>query len=453
MLVIFDLDGVLFDSKNLHFQSLNLALAELDSKFVISLEDHLNIFDGLPTKEKLNLLVDLKDFPISYTEIVFNNKQKYFLELIKTNISPNNTLIEIFKNLKDLNYKIAVASNSIRETVKISLSKLDILDYVDFYISNEDVIRPKPYPEMFWKCMIELNELPNTTLILEDSVIGRQAAINSGAFLMPINSIEEVNWIALSNKLSTNFQTKTKNKWKDDKLNILIPMAGAGSRFSAAGYTFPKPLIEVNGIPMIELVVNNLNIEANYIFIVQKSHYEKYNLRSMLQQIAPNCKIVIVDGVTEGAACTSLLAREFIDNDNPLLIANSDQFIEWDSSKFMYSVYNEDIDGALLAFDSHHPKWSYAAVDSDNFIIEIAEKKVISPHATVGIYFWKKGREYVDYAGKMIANNTRTNGEFYICPVYNEAITAGKKIKLKKIEKMFGLGTPEDLTYFLKNYN
>jgi dTDP-glucose pyrophosphorylase len=239
--------------------------------------------------------------------------------------------------------------------------------------------------------------------------------------------------------------------WRDNKLNVLIPMAGAGSRFSTAGYTFPKPLIEVNGKPMIQVVVNNLNIDANYIFIVQREHYDKYNLKYLLNLIAPDCKIVQVEGMTEGAACTTLLAQEFIDNDNPLLIANSDQYIEWDSNSCMYAFGADTIDAGILTFEASHPKWSYAALDDNGFVKEVAEKKVISNNATVGVYYWKKGSDYVKYANQMIEKNIRTNNEFYVCPVFNEAILDNKKVRVKEIKNMWGIGTPEDLNYFLQN--
>jgi dTDP-glucose pyrophosphorylase len=245
-------------------------------------------------------------------------------------------------------------------------------------------------------------------------------------------------------------QTKAINiPWRDSKLNVLIPMAGAGSRFAQQGYTFPKPLIEVEGKPMIEVVVKNLNIEANYIFLVQKEHYEKYNLKYLLNLIAPNCKIVQVDGVTEGAACTTLLAKEFLDNDSPLIIANSDQYIEWNSNECMYAFNADAIDGGILTFEARHPKWSYAALGEDGFVSEVAEKRVISDNATVGVYYWKRGSDYIKYAEQMIEKNIRVNNEFYVCPVFNEAISDGKKIRIKKINKMWGIGTPEDLNYFL----
>jgi dTDP-glucose pyrophosphorylase len=240
-------------------------------------------------------------------------------------------------------------------------------------------------------------------------------------------------------------------KWKNEKLNVLIPMAGAGSRFEQAGYTFPKPLIEVNGKPMIEVVVNNLNIEAHYIFLVQKEHYEKYNLKYLLNLIAPDCDIVQVDGITEGAACTTLLASKLIDNENPLLIANSDQYINWNSNECMYAFDADTIDGGILTFKSHHPKWSYVEVGETGFVTKVAEKQVISDNATVGIYYWKKGKEYVKYAQQMIDQNVRVNNEFYVCPVYNQAILDNKKIRIKEVKKMWGIGTPEDLKYFLEN--
>ena len=235
-------------------------------------------------------------------------------------------------------------------------------------------------------------------------------------------------------------------------MNVLIPMAGAGSRFEKAGYTFPKPLIDVQGKPMIQVVVDNINVDARHIFIVQKSHYEKYNLENTLKAIVKNCEIIQVDGVTEGAACTTLLAKELINNDEPLLMANSDQFVEWDSNKFMYSMIGDTIDAGILTFESTHPKWSYAKLNESGFVSEVAEKNPISNLATVGIYYWNKGSDYVKYAEQMIEKDVRVNNEFYVCPVFNEAIQDGKKVKTYDIEKMWGLGTPEDLDVFNSNH-
>ena len=235
-------------------------------------------------------------------------------------------------------------------------------------------------------------------------------------------------------------------------MNILIPMAGAGSRFEKAGYTFPKPLIDVAGQPMIQTVIENLNLQGKYIFLVRKEHYEKYDLKSLLNLIAPNCEIVQIEGLTEGAACTVLKAQELIDNDEPLIIANADQFIKWNSFETI-SMFNEpDVDGGILTFKSIHPKHSFAKVDGDGFVLEVAEKKPISNDATVGIYYWKRGLDYVLYAESMIEKNIRTNNEFYVCPVYNEAIEDGRRIKASLVDEMWPIGTPEELNTFLTYY-
>ena len=235
-------------------------------------------------------------------------------------------------------------------------------------------------------------------------------------------------------------------------MKIVVPMAGAGSRFETAGYTFPKPLIEVQGEPMIAKVVKNLNLQGQYIFLVQKTHYEKYNLQGLLTLIAPNCKIVQIDGLTEGAACTVLKAKEYINNNEPLIIANSDQYIKWNSFETISSFNHKDADGGILSFTSVHPKHSFAKVDSNGYVTEVAEKNPISNIATVGYYFWKNGSDFVKYAEQMIKNNIRVNNEFYVCPVFNEAIKDFKQLRIYNTKAMWGLGTPEDLHYFLENY-
>jgi len=452
-LIIFDLDGVLIDSRDKHYEALNRSISNVDKKYVISWEEHLSLYDGLPTSKKLALLTEKKGLPVDKYQQIWEDKQKSTIDIF-SELNPDQELIKYFRKIQSEDIKIAVASNSIRNTVKIILLKLGILEYIDYFVSNEDVLRNKPFPEMYWKCMTALNAIPKNTVIFEDSHIGRQGAIDSGSILIPVENRYDVNEskineaIRLLNKIE-----KTNVPWRSEKMNVLIPMAGSGSRFASAGYTFPKPLIEVNGKPMIQVVVENLNIEANYIFIVQKEHYEKYNLQYLLNLISPNCKIVQVDGLTEGAACTTLLAKEFINNDEPLLMANSDQFVEWNSNECLYAFNAEEIDGGIVTFEATHPKWSYAKIGTDGFISEVAEKKQISTDATVGIYFWKKGSDYVKYAEQMIEKNIRTNNEFYVCPVFNEAIQDGKKIRAKQIDKMWGIGTPEDLNYFLEHYN
>lgn len=451
-LVIFDLDGVLIDSKDLHYKALNYALEEIDYKYIISYQEHLSRYDGLNTRKKLSMLTKEKGLPQESHETVWQLKQEQTFKMLE-NLPVNNNAINIMLYLKSKGWKIAVASNSIRETIIKSLHGIKVLHLVDYIVSNEDVWHPKPHPEMYWKCMVALDAFPKDTIIIEDSHVGRQGALNSGANLYPIKDSYDLNdtiFIEFIERFEKKERTG-KVPWKNKEMNVLIPMAGAGSRFAQAGYTFPKPLIEVNGKPMIQVVVENLNIDAHYIFLVQKDHYEKYNLKQLLNLIAPDCDIVIVDGMTEGAACTTLLAEHLINSDKPLLMANSDQYVEWDSNEALYEFSASNADGGILSFKATHPKWSFAKTGEDGFVSEVAEKNPISDNATVGIYYWKHGSDYVKYANQMIGKNVRTNNEFYVCPVFNEAIQDGKKVRLKMIDKMWGIGTPEDLNYFLEN--
>lgn len=241
-------------------------------------------------------------------------------------------------------------------------------------------------------------------------------------------------------------------KLKCSDLNILIPMAGEGSRFKTAGYILPKPLIEVHGKSMIQLVVDNLGYEANYIYVVRKSHYENYNLEQYLNLLTPGCKIAVVNHLTEGAACTTLLAKKHINNKNPLIIANSDQYIEWNPVEFYCKVINTKADGGILTFKSSHPNCSYVKLNRHGHVAELREKDPFTDIATVGIYYFSHGSDYVRYTEQMISKNLRVNNEFYVAPVYNEYIQDSKKIKTFDVDKMYGLGVPEDLEYFIKNH-
>ena len=452
-LAIFDLDGVLIDSKELHFEALNEALREFGPQFEISHRDHSTKYDGLSTKRKLEILNLEKGFPIEHFESVWKLKQDITVRMLGE-IEQDEELDSFMDYLQDIGLKLAVASNSVRNTIDIVLKNLGINNYFSLILSNEDVKSSKPHPEIYWKTMMHFGVVPDVTVIFEDSYVGRLAAQRSGARLIPIDNRKDLTWQKIrSVEAVSSTLNPMKTPWKSDKLNVLIPMAGAGSRFEVAGYTFPKPLIEVRGKPMIQVVVENLNIEARFIYIVQRSHYEKYNLEFLLKLITPNCEIVQIDGLTEGAACTTLLAREYIDNDDSLVIANSDQFVEWNSGETLYSFMADGIDGGIVTFNATHPKWSYARIDEFGLVQEVAEKKPISNIATVGIYFWKKGSDYVKYADNMIEKNIRTNGEFYVCPVFNQAIEDGKKFRIRNIDQMWGLGTPEDLNFFLEHHN
>ena len=241
-------------------------------------------------------------------------------------------------------------------------------------------------------------------------------------------------------------------------LNVVIPMAGAGSRFAVAGFDDPKPLIPVLGVPMVQLVASNLELASEaqrFIFVVQKTHSERFDLVNKLEEWQPGSAVLEIDGLTDGAASTVLCASGLIDTDEPLVIANSDQYVDASFSAFIEDMSDRNLDGSMMTMTSEDPKWSYARIDDRDLVVEIAEKVVISNHATVGIYSFARGSDFVRGARAMIDRQERSKGEYYVAPVYNQLISQGSRVGVFDIGAdgagMYGLGTPEDLAVFLQS--
>jgi len=258
-LFIFDLDGVLVDSKKIHYDALNKALSTVDKKYSISLDEQKEIFEGLTTNQKLQILTQTRGLPEYKYDLIWKQKQLNSISFFQE-LKPDTELINIFKIIKNNNIKICVASNSIELTVQTCLRSLGLIDFVDFYISNERGVAPKPSPDMYIKCMEKCGVSTSNTVIFEDSYIGRLGAFKSGARVVSIKNRKDLTIEKITDEIDK--QVK--------KINVLIPMAGEGSRFKAAGFDLPKPLIDVNGISMIETVYKNIGIAAHYIFIAQK---------------------------------------------------------------------------------------------------------------------------------------------------------------------------------------
>lgn len=237
-------------------------------------------------------------------------------------------------------------------------------------------------------------------------------------------------------------------------LDIVIPMAGRGSRFASVGYVQPKPLIPIHDTPMIKVVIDNLRPTRphRFIFICQREHVQAYGLNRKLNDWAPNAELVEIDGITEGAACTVLLAERHITG-NPLMIANSDQFIDCSIDEYLGKTDDPKVDGLIMTMTAHDPKWSFVGLDETGRVTRVVEKQPISDEATVGIYNFRRGDDFVRAAKRMIAADKRVNGEFYVAPVYEELIEAGARIEISNIGReadgMYGLGTPNDLDLFL----
>ncbi|HFK1853464.1 TPA: glycosyltransferase family 2 protein [Pseudomonas aeruginosa] len=238
-------------------------------------------------------------------------------------------------------------------------------------------------------------------------------------------------------------------------LQIIVPMAGAGSRFANAGYQDPKPLIPVHGVPMIKVVIDNNTPERDhkFIFICQAKHVAQYGLREKLSSWAPGCEIVEIDDLTEGAACTVLKAKHLIDNDHPTMIVNSDQYCDLDINDYLQAMDDAGADGLIMTMKADDPKWSFVGFDEQGLVNNVVEKEVISDEATVGIYNFRSGKQMVSAMETMLAKELRVNGEFYVAPAYNEIIGAQGKVIHYSIGSegngMYGLGIPADLNLFL----
>jgi len=240
-------------------------------------------------------------------------------------------------------------------------------------------------------------------------------------------------------------------------LNIVVPMAGEGSRFAQQGYSFPKPLIQMpDGNPMIKSVIDCVNIHgASWHFIVRQEHVDRYKVDQVLDRMLEKYHPVmvnytVVNETTEGAACTVLLTRDYIDKeDSQLLVVNSDQYFRWDPQSFFYEMEEQKANAGILTFKSWHPKWSFAKVDVNGRVTHVAEKDPISDNATVGVYWWKKGSDFVAAADEMIRLNLRVNGEFYVAPTFNNL---NGPIYPYEVSFMAGVGTPEDLRKFEMMY-
>lgn len=236
-------------------------------------------------------------------------------------------------------------------------------------------------------------------------------------------------------------------------MNIVIPMAGEGTRFPRDTYKIPKPLIDIKGVPMIQRAIQSLGLIGTYHFVIRKdSYYDQ--VCSLLHKILADPKIISVEETTEGPASSCLLFRDYIDNENELVVANCDQIMWWDPNLFLNTARYYRYDGMVVTYTTDTPKNSYARIDRNGFVQEIKEKEVISNISLNGIHYWRKGRYFVQSVQDMVGYNDRApNGEFYVGPSYNHMIKRGLKVGIHHIPNYQHnpVGVPEDLNLFMQN--
>ncbi|KAJ3167395.1 hypothetical protein HDU88_002317 [Geranomyces variabilis] len=477
-LIVFDLDGVLFSSKDLHYLALNRALETIDPKYAISYQDHLDHFDGLPTNIKLEKMTAERGLPVADHKKIWELKQEQTFEVIRDTFVPDLELRQNLLQLKKAGYMVYCASNSIYKTIQLMLLKKGILDLFDYIVSCEDVRFPKPSPAVYLYTCLRAGCSPKETIVLEDSQVGRKAALLSGCHLLPIEVPANVTAasilpaIELINRHQSNFVMRV--KWRRP-LNVVIPMnkqvppahVPHAYRTYAAEIkhntimdienpdaAYPVYLSIIGGSPVIQHVVENLNVEATFTFIVPRADYDRYQLKYMLSVLRRDCNIIVAEGQTSGQAATILLAKTFIDNDQPILIANCTQLLDWDSNAFLYAMDDPLLHGGILTFKSQEPRYSYVKMNGMNTVTEIHEKKVVSNLASAGIYYWKRGSDFVRFATKHVKDPSRmVENAFFVSGVYADAIAEKMTFRAIPCKAYVPLGTTNDIERLSQSSN
>ena len=451
MHLFFDLDGVLIDLKELHRDAFITSWNHICSQSPIDIPFHTKHLEARPTKDKVGLCNQILHTQVPIKEV--SELKQTLTEQLIGDFKGLSTVTETIKWLKAQGHILACCSNSIRRTIHLALSKLDILDQFDLILSNEDVVSSKPHPEIYLKAAKHFGINPQDCLVFEDSPVGKKAATDAFCTVIPVTNSSDITIEFVKGCIQTRSRIPLS---PPQAIHLVIPMGGLGSRFEKEGYTTPKPFLPIFGKEMYKWVIENMLPKDPILRRLIQTHIIiREEHRALFQNHLEGIHLHTIPALTEGPACTVLAIKDIINTSDPLVIANSDQHLEWDSDALYYSLLHPSIDGIISTFSQLDPadtKWSYAKTDTNQNVIEVAEKRYISSNASTGIYGWRHGSDFVAFAESMIQQNIRVNNEFYVCPVYNEAIRAHKSIRVLECYKMWGLGVPKDYEIFLANW-
>tara|TARA_B100000902_G_scaffold399844_1_gene472956 strand:- start:7952 stop:9619 length:1668 start_codon:yes stop_codon:yes gene_type:complete len=437
---LFDLDGTLANTTEIHHQSQIESVKMISGYDITKNKNLLDIFNSsITTKKKLDFLLKENIISLEQIDIIYEKKTELANNLLgKLNYDPDK--VNLFKFLKEKKCKIGIVTNSSKISSTIVLKSLGIFKYIDILITNNDVKNTKPHSEPYIRAISEFGGDINKYIIFEDSEDGLISAKGIGCDVYHVKNIKDIN-IELIRKMNN-----------IENINILIPMAGKGSRFTKRGFKSQKPLIKLNEKTLIEHAIESLNIDGNYIFIIRREINESNKeLIDILNNIKPDCKIIEIDYITEGSASTCYLAKEYINNNDELIITNCDQILEWDSANFLKK--SKDYDCCVLTYNSNDKKNSFIKTDKNNIGIEIIEKEVISDNALVGVHYFKKGSDFISSYNEIFKNNKKFKNEYYTSTVCDNLIKNNKlvyNIKLTENQKYYSTGTPECYFKYLK---
>ena len=438
---LFDLDGVLADTHDIQCNSTFDALRNYKNVILEAKDDIDLIYSTIPTKDKLVILCNKGLIKENDIDSIYELKKQLCNSHLSI-LSEDKEKQQLFRHLKDNDCKIAVITNGNKASSKIILNNIGVSQYVDLLITNEDVNNRKPHPEPYIRAISHFGKSLEDYIIFEDSEVGLLAARATGVSVEEVVNVKDVNIRNISKFLYP----------KPPEVNILIPMAGLGSRFSERGFKKTKPLIDVDGVPMIDKVISSLDISGNYIFVV-RNNQDTQTIKGYIYKNYANAKVIDVNYLTEGPASSCYLAKSLINNNAELIITNCDQYLEWNSNKFLSDARDNNYDCSVLTYKSSDQKNSFLETDDKGKVIKIIEKEVISDNALVGVHYFKEGKLFIESYEDIFKKNVKVKDEYYMSTVCNNMINKYNVgyMSLGDGEKYWSLGTPSDYFEFLKH--
>ena len=450
--VVFDLDGTLVETRDLHKVALNEALrAVAGEEYVISDEEHHAQFDGLSTAQKLKKLNAQKNMNPDLNKAVWEKKQELTNTMVSQTVKPDKRIAAVIRHLKQRGYPVAVASNCIRSSVDLILKCLGIYDLVDLSVSNDDVEIAKPAPDIYARAAACFGLRADELLVVEDAPFGWQAALSSGAHLMPISCPADVTLDSVSEKIAEINNTH-------HPVVVIVPLAGPIPLVHGASGAkgFHPSLYDIRGKSAIEHAMQSVVSRRHpmkFVFVVLGDSIPDAVLMRATNWLPTS--IVRLPAPTRGALESVLAAERFICEDSPLLICDGCHVDEWRPGSDIDELLDaRGCTAAVTVTPSYDERWSYATIDPDGFVSSVQEKAKISNHALTGLYMWRQGKDFIRDAKLAMSHGPRVRGRLYVAPVLNYTISsAGGRVRSVPVRYMHSLGTHSEVLQFaLRNY-
>ena len=454
-LVVFDLDGVLVESRDLHYEALNRALEEeAGGQYVISRDEHEHVYDGLSTNQKLKMLGVAKGLPRDLHKKVWSKKQEYTESLVKEVLLPTDNILNAIATLKRMCLPVCVASNCIRSSVQTILTHVGLMPHVDVFLSNEDVDNAKPAPDIYLKACKIFGVDPSSTLVVEDSTKGFEAASRAGCHMLRVFNPQEVTNTSVASRIQE-LESLTED------VTVVLPLAGPYPEIWQARETPEMPIFlsDVGGESVLEIIGQSLmsrRFNAKYIFIVKESVAKAFDVDALCAKAVNYAPLKIVKIKTDTlSSIHSILQipKEFIDENTPLLVADGHHIPVWEEGQSIDDLIGSHSDASLTVFQSIDPRFSYVRLNPNsrfnsdimskqgpNSVIEITmESRPTSNLACSGLYYFKQAQYFLKAAKDVIQFNQRWLGRFYTAQLFNEMVKDGLEVEALHLKNSWSL--------------